>query len=907
MGGASGTLDTLHELAEALADDADFATTMTNALALKAPLASPSLTGEPTAPTAAPGTDNTRLATTAFATLVASAQAAKSKDRPGDNPSIFSAAITGDGTGKEPLSGTASVVDGLGLCYMQSGAGTIALRDPVAISTDVWEFSARFKRTSNPSDPNNHAIQLNVAWLDGDKAQIGSVETLATKSDALTSSGLVELSARVSALAVDDVTAPPSGAVYACPFVQTYGDDGVTAIETLRATEVTDLHAIESADLSALITQTEAARDAASAAAELVNTAVLDTFADITSWSRPSGTGAVTFKGGYAAYDGLGGSWVYDPDDTTSTHSPEDGVLVTADDDRFKPGAKDPIPSIADYAASSALTDAENRDILKAVLDALGVALVPIGVTFDQDRLNPPIQSMVLDLEKAQIVFGNTALRGGAQGSHVSVLPLDTGGAAAIYIQPSDWSLINQVAALKGFLEPYDKLLIAGGEDIATYRDFSLAIENDGGHNGAGIIKLNAQGGGHLAPWSPDFHIGCFKNGVYQPFRVLWAQGQALPAGNYFAGGVAAFEPGKLAWRTGMSVVQGQLLTQGTGRVYEVQSAGTTGSTRPVHATYQMWQVEVADSSGYIVGEVVDEGAGSSFPRGTVYSKPDATHIIVYAPNDELLDNGFNAAATLTGATSATAQTIASTGTVNVDVDLDPSGGPNQQINAPAVSGRTVSDGGVDLMFLDDVTGGNTDNEPFHPILVFGDEDSTPVYFDPRLRFQFLDYNALFRNGAMTLEDYPLTMKGAGVEATWQETSGNKTWSITIVNGSGNVEMHDDEDDGLTYYRANKALRTEGVAMAGEWSNKDNGATTFDATGTNYVKVNDTAATNFTEITGGVDTQPLTMRFNTANTTLVESANLRLGGLGNLTPAAKAVLTFVRVSSGEWSLDGFRS
>lgn len=59
-------LDTLNELAAALGNDANFATTITNALALKAPLASPSLTGTPTSPTAAGGTNTTQIATTAF-------------------------------------------------------------------------------------------------------------------------------------------------------------------------------------------------------------------------------------------------------------------------------------------------------------------------------------------------------------------------------------------------------------------------------------------------------------------------------------------------------------------------------------------------------------------------------------------------------------------------------------------------------------------------------------------------------------------------------------------------------------------------------------------------------------------------------------------------------------------------
>lgn len=63
---APGLLDTLDELAAALGDDPNFATTITGLLAAKAPLVSPALTGVPTAPTAAGGTSTTQIATTAF-------------------------------------------------------------------------------------------------------------------------------------------------------------------------------------------------------------------------------------------------------------------------------------------------------------------------------------------------------------------------------------------------------------------------------------------------------------------------------------------------------------------------------------------------------------------------------------------------------------------------------------------------------------------------------------------------------------------------------------------------------------------------------------------------------------------------------------------------------------------------
>ncbi len=66
IGAAPGALDTLEELADALGDDPNFATSMTNLIAGKAPLNSPALTGTPTAPTPESGDSSTTIATTAF-------------------------------------------------------------------------------------------------------------------------------------------------------------------------------------------------------------------------------------------------------------------------------------------------------------------------------------------------------------------------------------------------------------------------------------------------------------------------------------------------------------------------------------------------------------------------------------------------------------------------------------------------------------------------------------------------------------------------------------------------------------------------------------------------------------------------------------------------------------------------
>ncbi|EPX82108.1 SGNH/GDSL hydrolase family protein [Salipiger mucosus] len=260
--------------------------------------------------------------------------AVHTEDRPGENPGLFSGVLIGAGVDKTPLdAANIEHVAGQGDCYVVTGAGTVARRDPVALSEDVWEFTARFRRTENPSDPSGNAILLRVAWLDGKKNLI-SYETLASVSDAVFGP-VYELSARVSRLSVSGVIAPPGNANFACVYVQSYGEDGTTAVITLRAKEVTDLHAISSADLSQIIADAEAATDAANNAAELVATETLDTMAAVTTYDRASGVGALTIKGGVATFDGEGGQWVYDPDDTTTPHEPP-FTLVGNDGARYK-------------------------------------------------------------------------------------------------------------------------------------------------------------------------------------------------------------------------------------------------------------------------------------------------------------------------------------------------------------------------------------------------------------------------------------------------------------------------------------------------------------------------------------------------------------------------------------------
>lgn len=103
IGGAPTALDTLNEIAAALGDDANYAATITNELTLKAPLASPSLTGTPTAPTATADTNTTQVATTAF---VIGQSYLKTTDAASTYAPLASPSLTGTPTAPTALAGT---------------------------------------------------------------------------------------------------------------------------------------------------------------------------------------------------------------------------------------------------------------------------------------------------------------------------------------------------------------------------------------------------------------------------------------------------------------------------------------------------------------------------------------------------------------------------------------------------------------------------------------------------------------------------------------------------------------------------------------------------------------------------------------------------------------------------------
>ncbi|EOX4584338.1 phage tail protein [Escherichia coli] len=212
INGAPATLDTLKEIAAAINNDPKFSTTINNALALKAPLSSPALTGTPTAPTAAQSVNNTQIATTAFvksaiAAMVGSAPAALDTLNElaaalGNDPN-FATTMLNALAGKQPLDNTLTNLSGKDvaglLAYLGLGEGSalpvgVPVPWPSATPPTGWlkcngaAFSAEEYPELAKAYPTNKLPDLRGefirGWDDGRSADAGRT-ILSAQGDAI--------------------------------------------------------------------------------------------------------------------------------------------------------------------------------------------------------------------------------------------------------------------------------------------------------------------------------------------------------------------------------------------------------------------------------------------------------------------------------------------------------------------------------------------------------------------------------------------------------------------------------------------------------------------------------------------------------------------------------------------------
>ena len=167
VGGSPESLNSLNELASALGNDANFSTTVSNALGLKAPINSPSFTGIPTAPTATQGTNTTQIATTAYVDSGLSGKANKVNESFTGTCNFENIVISGNGSIQGQLSGTGNSIIGDNSVDTLTVNATSSFNAPItvstgnSISTPAMSLNGTDLQTSLNSKTSLSAVQSN--------------------------------------------------------------------------------------------------------------------------------------------------------------------------------------------------------------------------------------------------------------------------------------------------------------------------------------------------------------------------------------------------------------------------------------------------------------------------------------------------------------------------------------------------------------------------------------------------------------------------------------------------------------------------------------------------------------------------------------------------------------------------
>jgi len=545
------------------------------------------------------------------------------------------------------------------------------------------------------------------------------------------------------------------------------------------------------------------------------------------------------------------------------------------------------IVTAKDIGCTPALSAAANLALIEAGLDIHSTLVIPQDIPWDRDALIQPLRTMIIDNATGEHIYSNAVLSGGTVSrNHLTVTNARTGvSVAGMWIMPKgfpDPTTMPDTASIKIFHEDYD------GLNAQDYRDGGLIARQDLGHAGNGIVNVNAKSNGNQTPFIPDISLG-HQGGTRLPLRVMDVQPRVGVAGNFYAGGgLYTFEVGYPIWRAGIPVAQGQLFNQ-YGRIYEAQTAGTTGSTQPIHATYKQTVITVADTTGFIVGEIVRQGSG---PNGVIDSIIDSTDIRLKFENAASIAGDWVSPTAVTGDDSLSSSNYASLATVNIDYDeastsYKPFGTP--------VDGRTVSDGNISFRFLDDIKGNVPGNEEFNSVVMLANKDVVPV-------IGYAGHVAHFGDDALVYEDKSICFhRVATDDCDIRIRREADRLIIEAAKADGRVRIQAD-DDTAYFDVSNSKVQPVNCEFNYDSTAKSDGATTHDISKSNLVTVNDTAPTNFTGFTGGSTGQPVYMRFNTANTTLIDGTAFELPGGADFTPAANTAYQFILSTSAKATL-----
>lgn len=176
----------------------------------------------------------------------------QTQGRPGDVLTRFTPTLTGSASAATVASGTVTN-NADGAAFRVTGAAVTGTMERVAVQNGrQYRIRAMVRRATDPTDPAGDTVRIGVQWLTNAKGAISQLTDAALDLDLDVADGQVEVSFVVSnddAGDEVDYEWPPTTR-YMVPFVQTYGSDGVTDIELIQWSDITD-NTVLSGDITA--------------------------------------------------------------------------------------------------------------------------------------------------------------------------------------------------------------------------------------------------------------------------------------------------------------------------------------------------------------------------------------------------------------------------------------------------------------------------------------------------------------------------------------------------------------------------------------------------------------------------------------------------------------------------------
>jgi hypothetical protein len=163
VGSASESLNTIYELGTALTANQGEITTLTNSIATKANIASPTFTGIPSAPTATQGNNSTQIATTAYVDTGLGGKANKSNETFTGTCNFENIVVSGNGSIQGQLNGTGNSVIGDSSVDTLTVNSTSTFNAPVSIATGQSLTTPEITLNGSSLNSTLSSINTNIA------------------------------------------------------------------------------------------------------------------------------------------------------------------------------------------------------------------------------------------------------------------------------------------------------------------------------------------------------------------------------------------------------------------------------------------------------------------------------------------------------------------------------------------------------------------------------------------------------------------------------------------------------------------------------------------------------------------------------------------------------------------------